>query len=60
MEQENAKKVLVFKIILFEAGPTNSHILEQDSCHWQSICYRAILSFKISLRDVNSKQGFPE
>ena len=37
MEQENSKKFLLFKITAFEAGSTNSHILEQDSCHWQSV-----------------------
>ena len=33
MEQENPKKFLVFKIIAFLAGSTNSHILEQDTCY---------------------------
>ena len=59
MEQENTKKVLVFKITAFEAGSTNSHILEEDSCHWQSICYQAIRRFKISQREVYSKPGSP-
>ena len=38
MERKNVKKVLVFKIIPLEPRPTNSHNLEQESCHWQSIC----------------------
>ena len=38
MEQKNAKKFLVFRIIAFEEGSTNSHILEEDTSHWQSIC----------------------
>ena len=38
MEQKNVKKFLVFRIIAFEPGSTNSHNPEQDTCHWQSIC----------------------
>ena len=34
MEQKNQKKILVFKIIALELGPTNSHILEQDTSDW--------------------------
>ena len=34
MEQENPKKFLVFKRTAFEGGSTNSHTLEQDTCHW--------------------------
>ena len=58
MGQENHEKFLVFKIIAFEPGSKNSHILEQDTSHWQSMCYQATLRFKISLREVNSKEGF--
>ena len=54
-EQENQKIFLVFKIIAFEPGSGSSHILEQDTSHWQSICHQATLRFKISLRDVYSK-----
>ena len=36
MEHENQKKFLVFKIIAFEPGSTNSHFLEPDTSHWQS------------------------
>ena len=57
MEQKNGKKILVFKITACEPGSTNSHILEQDTCHWQSICYQATLRFKISLKEVYSKAG---
>ena len=49
MGQENPKNFLVFKIIAFEQGSTNAHILEQDTCHWQSICYQATPRIKISL-----------
>ena len=55
MEQKNQKKILVFKKISLELGSTNSRILEQDTCDWQSICYQATLRFKISLSEVYSK-----
>ena len=48
---------LVFEIIAFEPVSTNSHNPEQDTCHWQSICYQATLRFNISLRVVYSKAG---
>ena len=57
MDQKFRKKLLVFKIIGSEPGSTNSDNPEQDTCHWQSICYQAILRFKISLREVYSKAG---
>ena len=57
MEQENPKEFLEFKILVSEQGSTNSHILEQDTCHWQSICYQETQRFKMSLRDVHSKPG---
>ena len=31
--KKNQAKFLVFKIIAFEPGSTNSHILEQDTSH---------------------------
>ena len=55
MEQENQKIFLVFEIIAFEPVRRNSRILEQDTCHWQSICYQATLRFKIPLKQVYSK-----
>ena len=57
MEQENPKKFFEFKIFVSEQGSTNSHILEQDTCHWQSICYQATQRFNMSLRVVYSKPG---
>ena len=57
MEEENETKFSIFKIIAFGAVSKNSHILEQDTSHWQSICYQATLRFKISLRQVYSKAG---
>ena len=35
MEQEYPKKFFDLKILVSEKGSTNSHILEQDTCHWQ-------------------------
>ena len=57
MEQENPKKFFEFKILVSEQGSTNSHILEQDTCHWQSICYQATQRFNMLLSDVYSKPG---
>ena len=33
MKQKNLKKLLVFKLIAFRPGPTNSHNPEEDTCH---------------------------
>ena len=57
MEQRNRKKFLVLNIIPFELGPRNSHNLEQDISHWQSMCYETPLRFQISLREIFSKSG---
>ena len=57
MEQKNQKKILVLKKTSLDLGLTTSRILEQDTCHWQSICYQATLRFNISLRVVYSKAG---
>ena len=59
MKPKNPKKLLVFKIIPFESGTTNSHNLEQDICLWQSVCYEIPLRFNISLREIFSKSGSP-
>ena len=59
MEQENQQLFLVLKIIAFESGTTNSHNLEQDICHWQSMCYETTLRFKVSPREIFSKSGRP-
>ena len=57
MEQKNRKKFLVLNIIPFELRTRNSHNLEQDISHWQSICYETPLRFNISLREIFSKSG---
>ena len=57
MEQVNPKKFLPFKIIAFKSASTNSNILEQDTSHWQSICYQATLRFKVSSRELYSTVG---
>ena len=57
MEQENPRKFFELKIFVSEQGSTDSHILEQDTCHWQSICYQATQRFNMSLRVVYSKPG---
>ena len=55
MEHKNLTIFLVFKTSAFEPGSTNAHILEKDTCHWHSICYKATLRFNMSLREVYSK-----
>ena len=57
MKQKNNKKLLVLNIIPFELGTTHSHNLEQDICHWQSMCYETLLRFNISLREIFSKSA---
>ena len=59
MKQKNNKKLLVLNIIPFESGTTHSHNLEQNICHWQSMCYETPLRFNISLREIYSKSGYP-
>ena len=59
VEKKNQKKLLLLKISAFESGKTNSHNLEQDNCHWQSMCYETPLRFNISLNEMFSKSGSP-
>ena len=59
MEQKNRKKFLVLNIIPFELATRNSHNLEHDISHWQSMCYETALRFNISLRDIFSESGSP-
>ena len=59
MKQKNWKKLLVFNIIPFESGTTNSHTPEDDNCYWQSMCYETPLRFNISLTEIFSKSGSP-
>ena len=60
MAQKNLKIFLVFEIISFEPGSTNSHNPEQDTCHWQSVCYEAILRVTISVSEIFINQVFSE
>ena len=53
--KKNQKKFLLFNIIAFEPGSTNSHNPEQDTSHWQSICYQGTLRFNISLMEAYSR-----
>ena len=57
-KQKNQKKFLVLKIIALELGMTNSHNLEQDNCHYKSICYETPLPFTMSLKEIFFKSGF--
>ena len=58
-KKKNPKKYLVLNIIPFEWGTTDSHNLEQDISHWQSMCYETALRFNISLREIFLKSGSP-
>ena len=51
--------MLVLKIFAFESGTTNSDNLEQDICHWQSMCYETRLRFNISIAEIFSESGSP-
>ena len=57
MGENKQKKILDIKIIAFELGTRNSHNPEQNTCHWQSMCYKTPLRFKISLREIISESG---
>ena len=59
MKQKNRNNLLILKVIAFESGMTNSHNLEQDIFHWQSMCYETPLRFNISLREMFLKSGSP-
>ena len=59
MKQKNRNKLLILKVIAFESGMANSHNLEQDIFHWQSMCYETPLRFNISLREMFLKSGSP-
>ena len=56
---KNQKNLLVLKISAFESRPRNSHNLEQDNYHWQSMCYETPLGFNRSLREIFFKSGSP-
>ena len=58
IEQKNQQKFFVSKIIAFESETTNIHNPEQDTCHWQSMCYKSPLRFSNSLRQIFSKSYY--
>ena len=58
MEKKNQKKFFVVRLISFESVTTNSHNPEQDTCHWQSMCYETSLRFNISLTEIFFKSGY--
>ena len=58
MERKNLEMILVLKINALEPLYTNSHNPEEDTCHWQSLCYQVTLRVKISLKEIFSKSGF--
>ena len=58
MEKKNQKKFFVVRLISFESVTTNSHNPEQDTCHWQSMCYETSLRFNISLTETFFKSGY--
>ena len=39
------------------SGTTNSLNLENDTCHWESMCYETSLRFNISLREIFLQSG---
>ena len=58
MEQNNQKKVLALQIIALELATTNSYNLEQNTCHWQSICYETPLRFAMSVKEIFCQSRF--
>ena len=57
MQQKNQKKFLRLKIIAFKSGTPNSHNLQQDTCHWQSMYYENSLRINILLREIFFTSG---
>ena len=57
MEQKNEKKLLLLKVIAFAWETTNFHNLEEDTCHWQWMCYKTTLRFNMSLREIFPESG---
>ena len=58
MKITSQKKLLVLKKIAFESGSPNSHNLERDICHWQSMFHETPLNSNLftycflSLREI--------
>ena len=54
-KKNNDKTFFVFKMIAFESQMINSHNIEEDTCHWKSMCYETQVRFTIYLREIFSK-----
>ena len=57
MEQKIEKSFFVFEIIGLELGVANSHNLEHDPCHRQSICEQTPLRLHLTLGETFSKSS---
>ena len=57
-KKKNQEKFVVLKITAFESGMKKSHKPEQDTSHWQTICYETPRRFNMSLTDIFSKSCF--
>ena len=55
MERKIQKKFIVFQIIVSELGDADTHNLEQDTCHRQSMCWQKPLTFYLTLGETFSK-----
>ena len=55
---KQSEKLFLLKIIAFELGTTNSRHPEEDTCHWQSICYETPLRFTMTLKEIFCESGF--
>ena len=54
MQKKTKKKFLVSEIIAYELVSLNCSYEEQDSFHWQSMCYQAVPRLCISIRETFS------
>ena len=57
MEQKIEKILLVSKGIVFALGAKNSQNPQEDTCHWQPICYETPLRFNMSLKEIFSRSA---
>ena len=57
MKQKIERKFFVFRILAFQLGVANSHNIELDTCHWQSMCSQTPLRFHVTLGETFSKSA---